>query len=153
MTRHGGPAGATAVAVRRTPAPRYPLFPQWISVGGSLEAMAEDALTTEEFARWWRETGEHELRQLLLWRWDPIGVADYFPNSADEYDGYAPQVVQVLRQGGDAAAVAGHLLEVERQSMDGPLTPPQRLEYLGSLICDWYESSQNSWADFGPVRR
>src|ERR1700742_81945 len=30
-----------------------------VSAGGSLEAMAEDELTTEAFARWWRETGEH----------------------------------------------------------------------------------------------
>lgn len=46
--------------------------------------MAADKLTTDEFARWWHETGEHELRQLLLWRWDPIGVADYFPNTVGE---------------------------------------------------------------------
>jgi hypothetical protein len=115
--------------------------------------MAEGELTTEEFARWWRETGEHELRQLLLWRWDPIGVADYFPNTADEYDGYAPQVVQVLRKGGEADAIAARLSEVERQSMDGPLTPPERLDHLGSLIRQWYENSQDSWSDFGPVRR
>ena len=115
--------------------------------------MAESELTTEEFARWWREAGEHELRQLLLWRWDPIGVADYFPNTADEYDGYAAQVVQALRKGGGGGAIAAHLGNVERQSMDGPLTSPERLTYLGSLIRDWYENSQDSWADFGPMRR
>lgn len=31
----------------------------------------DDALTTEAFIRWWEETGEHELRQLLLWRVGP----------------------------------------------------------------------------------
>jgi hypothetical protein len=118
-----------------------------------LEAVAENELTTEEFARWWRETGEHELRQLLLWRWDPIGVADHFPNTADEYDGYAPQVVQQLRRGSDAAAIAAHLGGVQRQSMGGPLTSPERLAYLGSLIREWYENSQASWSDFGPTRR
>jgi hypothetical protein len=115
--------------------------------------MAEDELTTEEFARWWRETGERELRQLLLWRWDPMGVGDYFPNTADEYDGYAPQLVEVLRKGGDADGVAAHLRDVERHSMDGPLTSPERLKYLGSLIREWYESSQDSWSDSGPVCR
>jgi hypothetical protein len=115
--------------------------------------MAQSDLTSDAFARWWRETGEHELRQLLLWRWDPIGVADYFPNTADEYDGYAPQVVRLLRDGGDAAAVAAHLRDVERQSMGGQLTSPERLDYLGSLIREWYESSQSSWSDYGPVRR
>lgn len=115
--------------------------------------MAEGELTTEEHARWWRETGEHELRQVLLWRWDPIGVADYFPNTADEYDGYAPQVVEVLRGGADAAAVAAHLRDVESAAMDGPFTSPERLGYLGSLLCSWYESSQASWSEFGPMRR
>jgi hypothetical protein len=43
--------------------------------------VTDDALTTNEFARWWRETGEHELRQELLWSWDPLGVADPFPNT------------------------------------------------------------------------
>jgi hypothetical protein len=115
--------------------------------------MADDELTTEEFARWWRETGEHELWQLLLWRWDPIGVADYFPNTADEYDGYAPQLVQVLRNGGDADAVATHLRDVERDWTDGERTSRERLEYLGTLIREWYENSQDSWSRFGPVRR
>lgn len=115
--------------------------------------MAPRELTTDEFARWWRETGEHELRQLLLWRWDPIGVVDYFPNTADEYDGYASQLVEVLRGGGDSEAIAAHLRDVERQTMDGPLTSSERLTYLGSLVRDWYENSQASWADFGPVRR
>lgn len=112
-----------------------------------------DGLTTEDFVRWWRETGEHELRQVLLWRWDPIGVADYFPSTADEYDDYAPQLVKLLRDGADAAAVAAHLRDVERRSMDGPITSPKRLGDLGALIHEWYGVSQDSWADFGPVRR
>jgi hypothetical protein len=72
----------------------------WLTV--VFDLMAGDPpeqLTTEEFARWWKETGEHELRQILLWRRDPIGVADFFPNTAEEYDGYAPQIVQSLRNG------------------------------------------------------
>jgi hypothetical protein len=59
----------------------------------------------------------------------------------------------VLSKGGDADAVTAQLREVERHSMDGPLTSPERLNYLGSLIREWYENSQNSWSDFGPVRR
>ena len=53
----------------------------------------------EEFALWWSETGERELRQLLFWKWDPIGVNPFFPRTADEYDGYATQVVTALRTG------------------------------------------------------
>ncbi len=45
-----------------------------------------EALSTEDFARWWKETGEHELRQILFWKWDPIGAFDSSPNTTDEYD-------------------------------------------------------------------
>jgi hypothetical protein len=114
--------------------------------------MAGDEPTSDQFARWWRETGENELRQLLFWRWDPVGVADYFPNTADEYDLYAPQLVQVLREGGDAGAIAAHLRDIERQRMDGPLTSKRRLRDVGSLIRDWYDTSYDSWSAWGPPR-
>jgi hypothetical protein len=112
-----------------------------------------DDLTTEQFALWWKQTGEHELRQLLLWRWDPIGVADMFPNTADEYDGYAPQVIQLLRKGAQAEQLAAHLAAVERDAMGLSRGSPERLEHLGRLLLLWYENSQASWEDFGPVRR
>ena len=72
--------------------------------------MTDEPRTTEDVARWWRETREHELRQILL--------------SA-----------------------------LERDSMGGPFTSAERLSYLGGLIREWYENSQDSWSDFGPVRR
>ncbi len=115
--------------------------------------VAQDELTTDEFARWWRETGERELGQLLLWRWDPIGVADDFPYTAGEYDDYAPQIAQKLRAGADGKAVADHLRTVERDAMDGPFTRRKRLDYLASLLRQWYENSQASWREFGPLRR
>ena len=61
--------------------------------------MSEDRepLTGPELVRWWAETGERELRQLLYWKWDPIGVNDSFPWAVDEYDGYAPQILSALR--------------------------------------------------------
>jgi hypothetical protein len=110
-------------------------------------------LTTEQFARWWNETGEHELRQILYWRWDPIGVSDNFPNTADEYDGYAPQVVQALRKGGSPEEFARALSGFEHDAMGLGGIPLERLEALSSLLVEWYENSQASWADFGPVRR
>lgn len=113
----------------------------------------DEALIADEFARWWRETGEHELRQVLFWRWDPIGVSDYFPNTADEYDGYAPQLVQLLREGGGPEEVAAHLGGLERGPIGFADSSPERLRELGELIHDWYGNSQGSWAEFGPVRR
>jgi hypothetical protein len=42
----------------------------------SLEGMAEGELKTEEFTRWWREPGEHELRQL----WNSPGLEAHRAN-------------------------------------------------------------------------
>ncbi len=108
-------------------------------------------LTADEFARWWKETGEHELRQILFWRWDPVGVAHYFPNTADEYDDYAPQLVQLLRRGGTAEDVAGYLLRIEREQMG--LSQIGEVEDVAALIESWFGNSPDSWAQFGPMRR
>lgn len=43
----------------------------------------------DEWVRWWRQTGERELRCILMTAWDPIGVGDA-PEAWDEYDSYAP---------------------------------------------------------------
>jgi hypothetical protein len=110
-------------------------------------------LTTEELARWWRETGEHELRQILLWRWDPLGLADRFPNTADEYDDYAPGLVQVLRDGGGRDEVAAYLRGIEEGPIGFPPSSPEGLRELGGMIAVWFENSRDSWARFGPVRR
>ena len=45
-----------------------------------LMAHATGRLGSDHFARWSKETGERELRQLLSWKWDPLGaVAISFP--------------------------------------------------------------------------
>jgi hypothetical protein len=106
-------------------------------------------LTREAFARWWRETGELELRQVLFWRWDPIGVADYFPTTADEYDGYAPGVVALLRAGATEDDVADHLAFVERECMAGPMTDPDRLGEVAELLTAWFRNSVDSWQRSG----
>jgi hypothetical protein len=76
---------------------------------------SSEPLSTDDFARWWKETGERELRQLLYWVWDPIGVSGSFPWAADEYDGYASQVVQALRKGKDEADIATMLQTIEQE--------------------------------------
>ena len=60
---------------------------------------------------------EDGVRQILN-RWDPIGVSDYVE---DEYDGYIPQVLVLLRSGADEASIAKHLLmfEVDRMGLEG----------------------------------
>src|SRR3954468_15284766 len=59
----------------------------------------DESLSEEEYARWGNEAGFAELRQLLFWRWDPIGVGDAFPVTADEYDLYARVLLSRLRAG------------------------------------------------------
>ena len=113
----------------------------------------DDALSDEQYARWWAETGEHELRQLLLWRWDPIGVAQEFPNAADEYDDYAPALAELLRGGASEAEIAEHLEAVERDSMGLAASSPERLGSLGELLAGWFEHSVHSWRRYGPLRR
>lgn len=113
-----------------------------------------DRLTTEQFASWWRQTGEHELRQVLFWRWDPIGVSEYFPNTADEYDGYAPQIAHALRGEASDEELAQLILGLEHDAMGLPSRPEDdRVPSLVALLRLWFENSQSSWRDFGPVRR
>jgi len=110
-------------------------------------------LSTEEFARWWKETGEHELRQILFWTWDPIGVYDAFPNTADEYDGYAPQVVQALRKGATEDEIAELLRSFEHDAMGLGRANPNGVHEVAQFLVHWFENSQDSWSDFGPLRR
>ena len=113
-----------------------------------------DRLTTEEFAAWWKETGEHELRQVLVWRWDPIGVSDHFPNAADEYDGYAPQIAQALHDESTDEELARMILGFERDAMGLGASPEDdRVQTLVGQLHLWFDNSRASWRDFGPVRR
>ncbi|MHB1568387.1 MAG: hypothetical protein ACYC0H_04200 [Solirubrobacteraceae bacterium] len=116
-------------------------------------ADASERLSTDDFARWWHETGERELRQLLYWKWDPIAVSGQFPRTADEYDGYVPEVVSALRKGASATDVAELLEAIESDRMGLGQGPSGRLRMLGSEIVSWLEQSQGSWKDFGPMRR
>ena len=102
-------------------------------------------LTREEFARWWRETGERELRQVLFWRWDPIGVAEAFPDTADEYDGYGPGVVALLRAGASEDDLADHLGFVERETMLLSSDDPDRRAEVAQLLASWFGNSLARW--------
>jgi hypothetical protein len=104
-------------------------------------------LTAEQFQRWWKEAGEGELRQILFWRWDPIGVSDQFPATADEYDGYAPGIAALLRLGVEEEALAEHLAFVERELMG----LPKHRDRAGTarFIAWWFETSVAKWADSG----
>ena len=101
----------------------------------------------EDWLRWWRATGERELRSILMTAWDPVGVADE-PDAWGEYDGYAPGIAHLLRDVVDAdeavAEVAAYLNHVERDFMG--LTPDRRgtNEYLAASLVAWHEWSRRS---------
>jgi hypothetical protein len=56
---------------------------------------------------------EESVRRVLN-RWDPIGTADAVD---DEYDNYIHEVLDLLRSGADAEALAKHLFKIEHEWM------------------------------------
>lgn len=48
----------------------------------------------------------------ILRRWDPIGVEPGVAGSSDEYDGYAPLLVEMVDQGGTAQTLSQRLGEL-----------------------------------------
>lgn len=101
----------------------------------------------QAFELWWREAGFRELRQLLLWRWDPIGVADHsFPWAEDEYDMYVRPLAELLDDGATASQVADYLdrITIEDITVGDRLAPD-----VAALIVAWYAESRTCHREFG----
>ena len=111
-----------------------------------------DGLTTEEYARWSRIAGYQELTQILLWRWDPIGVQVGFPITAEEYGDCATHLLARLRQGMSATEVAEYLRATARSQMEIDGGDADSLRELGEYVIAWHERSQRFWADQGAGR-
>jgi hypothetical protein len=111
-----------------------------------------EPLTTAQFTRWWKETGEFELRQLLHWRWDPIGISGAFPSAADEYDSYAPQIVSALSERASSDQIAQLLSTIEQDRMGLGHGPGDRGKSVAADILAWFGESQARWINFGPLR-
>jgi hypothetical protein len=105
-------------------------------------------LSPEDEARWWRHRGEHELCQILFWRWDPIGVQDELPYSNGEYDDYASQVLSVLQHGAPAAAIASLLARIEEDEMESRRERDPTRAAAAELIVKWYGNSRRYWVEF-----
>ena len=74
---------------------------------------------------------QRRVRTALREHWDPIGRGAIPELPATEYDGYAPEVVTLLREGADDQRIAEYLRDMERTSMG--LTPAS-LEHLLAVV-------------------
>ncbi|WP_277981526.1 hypothetical protein [Sphingomonas phyllosphaerae] len=68
----------------------------------------------------------------LRWAWDPIGVRR-IEEAADEYDGYAPCLLEMLRADAPAAQIAEYLSTVVRDRMELPAEPDRDMD-LASML-------------------
>jgi hypothetical protein len=100
---------------------------------------------SDEWRRWWRDTGERELRCILMTAWDPIGVGDV-PEAWDEYDSYVlgvgGRLLETEYPDAAVASVAEYLDHVERDFMEAwtPVRGRANADLADSLVA-WYEWS------------
>ena len=66
------------------------------------------------------------IREVLLHKWDPIGVADV-PGARDEYDGYVGGVYRLIASCASPAQIAEHLATIEREKMGFEKTTAETL--------------------------
>lgn len=110
----------------------------------TLVAHNHETLDLEEWANWWEKAGGWQLRQILYWRWDPIGVQGGFPWSRGEYDGFAGQVAKRLREGCGYNELALELGQYEND-MGLSAGPKDELAKVAKFICEWYPASVEHW--------
>jgi hypothetical protein len=97
-----------------------------------------------EHERWWRECGSRELRELLFFEWDPIGLSRLADSPLDEYDHYAGTIVRRLRAGSSLDELAAVLDDFRRDmGLDAADEPPAD---AAAKIADWYRRSTAEWA-------
>jgi hypothetical protein len=109
------------------------------------------SLSGAQFARWADDVGFDELRHILLWRWDPIGIVDSFPNTADEYDRYACALLTRLGDNVTSSEIAAYLGDVEKSRMffGRQHSADADLRALSERILAWYGRSISRWLQPG----
>jgi hypothetical protein len=118
-------------------------------VGETGGVSARASLTDDQHAEWAHAAGFPQLRQVLLWQWDPIEIADVLPYTEDEYDTYVRVLLTRLREGAGASDVAAYLLAVEVEAMGGRYSDDAKLSALGEHIVEWHRKSTDHWLAFG----
>ena len=73
-----------------------------------------------------KNTSTRDIRavEAILRRWDPINVAPGKAAPSDEYDGYAPHIVSMVKRGCSVAELTAHLERLCVEAMGlGPSSP------------------------------
>jgi len=74
----------------------------------------------------------HEIREVLLRVWDPIGIKDE-PNAQTEYDGYLGGVYELLVGGATDSEITERLLYIIRERMALKATAAAMVETVKAL--------------------
>jgi hypothetical protein len=110
--------------------------------------MSDAPMSAEQRGHWWKQRGQNELRQILYWCWDPIGVNRGFPLNEDEYDWYAGPVFELVTAAASPAAIADYLGSIEREQMTISTSDDHRLA-VAKRVVEWYPNSLDHWEMHG----
>lgn len=69
---------------------------------------------------------------VLHWAWDPIGVRG-IEEAFDEYDTYAPRVLEMLKEDAPVERIATHLTSVVRDRMELAVRPDRDMDVAAML--------------------
>lgn len=78
------------------------------------------------------DTSLRMIQVALYWAWDPIGVRG-IKEAADEYDMYAPRVLEMLKADAPVEQIAHYLTGVVRDRMELPVRPDRDRD-LSSML-------------------
>ena len=78
------------------------------------------------------DTSLRMIQVALHWAWDPIGVRG-IEEAADEYDMYAPRVLEMLKADAPVEQIADYLTSVVRDRMELPVRADRNRD-LSSML-------------------
>ena len=97
-----------------------------------------------------------EIVKVALRKWDPIGVIDSLIESdfpPDEYDSYAPYLLQLVESGAPARRIASHFASLRSSSMGLGRNRATEFETdIAEKLATWQESDFDGEPDFRFMR-
>ncbi len=86
------------------------------------------------------DTSLRIIQVALHWAWDPIGLRG-IREAADEYDMYAPRVLEMLKADAPVEQIADYLTSVVRDRMELPVRPDRDRD-LSSMLQQMFVITQ-----------